>query len=200
VTNSNMKKMAEWSVAANRAETGWLAAKLDAAERRLDTRIGTVQAAFLMQDTAALREAQEVSTLMLSELAGFADAASVSTMTRHVANEALEDYLRGTPLKGEVNTTSASVALRQLEVLHAKLSTVGQTSKTKVLALNFQREANNLQILAKKQLEILGVYRDHSNVTRGMVRTWQDATHQQELRWMLIWRWPSCKRRHSCQR
>ena len=27
----------------------------------------------------------------------------------------------------------------------------------KVLALNFQREAANLQILAKKQLEILGV-------------------------------------------
>ena len=48
-------------------------------------------------------------------------------------------------------------ALRQLEVLHAKLSTVGQTSKMKVLALNFQREAANLQILAKKQLEILGV-------------------------------------------
>jgi len=186
VTNNNVKKMAEWSVAANRAETGWLAAKLDTTEERLSIRIQLVQDALATQNTAALQEAQEVSSSMLRELAGFADAASVNTMSRRVAVDALEEYLRGMPLKGEVNTSSASTALRQLEVLHAKLSTVGRTSKMKVLALNFQREAANLQILAKKQLEILGVYRDHSNLTRGTVRTWQDATRQQELRNALV--------------
>lgn len=30
------------------------------------------------------------------------------------------------------------------------------------------------------------VYRDHSNLTRGTVRTWQDATRQQELRNALV--------------
>lgn len=186
VTNNNVKKMAEWSVAANRAETGWLAAKLDTTEERLSIGIQLVQEALDNQNTAALQEAQEVSSSMLRELAGFADAASVNTMSRRVAVDALEEYLRGMPLKGEVNTSSASTALRQLEVLHAKLSTVGRTSKMKVLALNFQREAANLQILAKKQLEILGVYRDHSNLTRGTVRTWQDATRQHELRNSLV--------------
>lgn len=39
MTNNNVKKMTEWSVAANRAETGWLAAKLDTTEERLRRRI-----------------------------------------------------------------------------------------------------------------------------------------------------------------
>ena len=62
VTNNNMKKMVEWSVAANRAETGWLAAKLDTTEDRLIIRIQMVQDALATSNTAALQEAKEART------------------------------------------------------------------------------------------------------------------------------------------
>ena len=64
VTNNNMKKMVEWSVAANRAETGWLAAKLDTTEDRLSIRIQMVQDALATSNTAALQEAKEAGTPM----------------------------------------------------------------------------------------------------------------------------------------
>jgi hypothetical protein len=54
--------MVEWSVAANRAETGWLAAKLDTTEDRLSIRIQMVQDALATSNTAALQEAKEAGT------------------------------------------------------------------------------------------------------------------------------------------
>ena len=65
-----MKKMVEWSVAANRAETGWLAAKLDTTEDRLSIRIQMVQDALATSNTAALQEAKELSGSLLAELSG----------------------------------------------------------------------------------------------------------------------------------
>ena len=59
VTNRNVKKMVEWSVAANRAETGWLAAKIDTAEERLSIRVEMVQQALANQQNGALQEAAE---------------------------------------------------------------------------------------------------------------------------------------------
>eukprot|EP00438_Fugacium_kawagutii_P002582 Skav219270 [mRNA] locus=scaffold1380:116525:119289:- [translate_table: standard] len=108
VTNKNMKKMVEWWVPANRAETGWLAAKLDTTEDRLGIRIQMVQDALATANTAALQEAKEVSGSMLAELAGFADAASLSALSRRTANDALEEYLRGTELSGGLNMSHAS--------------------------------------------------------------------------------------------
>ena len=40
---SSRLRMVEWSVAANRAETGWLASKMDTMEDRLSIRIQLVQ-------------------------------------------------------------------------------------------------------------------------------------------------------------
>ena len=56
-----MKKMVEWSVAANQAETGWLAAKMDTIEDRLSIRIQMVQDALNTANTAALQEAKEAT-------------------------------------------------------------------------------------------------------------------------------------------
>lgn len=186
VTNNNMKKMVEWSVAANRAETGWLAAKLDTTEDRLSIRIQMVQDALATSNTAALQEAKEVSGSMLEELAGFADAASLNAVSRHTANEALEEYLRSAELSGGPNISRASAALQQLEMLHAKMSSAGSASRMHTLGQQFQREAANLQVLAKKQLQILGVYKERGNLTSHAVRTWQEETHAIERRNALV--------------
>eukprot|EP00913_Durusdinium_trenchii_P011300 g10612.t1 len=117
VTNNNMKKMVEWSVAANQAETGWLAAKMDTIEDRLSIRIQMVQDALNTANTAALQEAKEVSSSLLSELAGFAETVSFrSAMARHTAGDALEHFVKfGQRLEGPVNTTTASMALQELQ-------------------------------------------------------------------------------------
>ncbi|CAK9063338.1 Retinoschisin (Fragment) [Durusdinium trenchii] len=191
VTNNNMKKMVEWSVAANQAETGWLAAKMDTIEDRLSIRIQMVQDALNTANTAALQEAKEVSSSLLSELAGFAETVSFrSAMARHTAGDALEHFVKfGQRLEGPVNTTTASMALQELQVLHAKMkSSVGSlgSSKMQSLGAQFQREASNLQVLAKQQLETLGIYKEHGNVTSTIVRTWQQAAHTQERRMALV--------------
>jgi hypothetical protein len=51
----------------------------------------------------------------------------------------------------------SGAALQQLEMLHAKMSSAGSASRMHTLGQQFQREAANLQVLAKKQLQILGV-------------------------------------------
>ena len=66
-----MKKMVEWSVAANRAETGWLAAKLDTTEDRLSIRIQMVQDALATSNTAALQEAKEAGTSKTQQIPAY---------------------------------------------------------------------------------------------------------------------------------
>ncbi|CAE7034947.1 ACBP2, partial [Symbiodinium sp. CCMP2592] len=63
VVNENLKKMVEWSVAANRAETGWLAEKIDVSEERIK-----------VHNSNLLEEAHGSMKTMLLELSGFAES------------------------------------------------------------------------------------------------------------------------------
>ena len=59
----------------------------------------------------------QVSSSLLSELAGFAETVSFrSAMARHTAGDALEHFVKfGQRLEGPVNTTTASMALQELQ-------------------------------------------------------------------------------------
>lgn len=106
---------------------------------------------------------------MLQELSGFA-LGSVSTLSRRTAQEALEQFLAEPPLD---NATGAGLALRQLQVLHGKLAAAGGAPHAASLARQWSNEARRLEATAQRQLELLGVYREHGEAVKGHVRSWE---------------------------
>ncbi|CAE7479165.1 unnamed protein product, partial [Symbiodinium natans] len=188
VTNSNMKKMVEWSVAANKAETGWLAAKIDTAEQRLGIRVQMVQETLNAQAGAAfMEEAKELSSQMLTELSGFAQAASFNALSRHTARDALEKFVAGAEvLSGHVNASRAAEALGQLSALHATLRRAGSGSRLAALGAQFKHEAEVLQEAAKQELQVLGIYKEHGRVTSTSARAWRKEAQVQEEHHALI--------------
>ena len=99
---------------------------------------------------------------MLGELAGFAQTSSFQTaLARHTAADALDRFVKTAKrLDGPVNTSSAALALQELEILHGKMGAAALgTSKMQSLGTQLQREASKLQDLAKQQLQTLGLQR-----------------------------------------
>ncbi|CAE7824831.1 unnamed protein product [Symbiodinium sp. CCMP2592] len=192
VTNGNMKKLAEWSVLSNRAETGWLAEKIDTTDERLSLQIQHLQDSV---DGTTLLEAKQASGEMLLEIAGFAQAASFNVLSRATAKDALERFLAadagdagpsaatGSASSFQTNASRvASGVLQSLADLRGTLRSASGpgASRLAMLGAQFRRDAGRMHQLAKRQMQVLGMYRDHSNITRKKVQTWRQEVLLQE--------------------
>jgi len=85
-----------------------------------------------------------------------------------------------------VNVTSAQTALTQLSTLHAVLSIAGGASKAEAVGRQLRGEVTKLQQAARTELQTLGIYRQHSNVSRTAVLTWQGVQERMEQRTILL--------------
>jgi len=187
-----MKALTEWAASAAKAETGWLAAKMDVMEERTSLQLKIISETLAAAGSAPaifLAKARTASETMLNELSGFAHAASFSAVARATARDALESFTRDAEVLDAgsgANTTSAAVALGQLASLHAVLHAAGGASKAVTVGAQLRQEAARMQQAARTQLQTLGVYREHSNVTGSTVQSWRAAQQQAERRSTLL--------------
>jgi len=192
ITNRNMKTLTEWAASSAKAETGWLAAKVDTMEERTGLQLKIISETLAAAGSAPanfLEKAKTTSETMLTELSGFAHAASFSAVARVTARDALESFMRDAELLdggGGANATQAVVALGQLASLHAVLQSAGGASKVATVGAQLRREALQLQQATRTQLQTLGVYREHSNFTGSAVRSWRTTQQQIEKRSVLL--------------
>lgn len=184
ITNKNMDALAKWTVSSNSQETGWLGDKMDVLGKNLKTDLDAIFANIpnpqLLQSEVQ-HEAQQVAKQMLLEMSGFAESASFSSLSRRTAQDSLDKFARTAEvLRQDANASQVRAALLQLSSLHSVLRNAGSASKMEVLSAQLGREAHRLHEAARLQMEVLGVYRQHSNSTRRTVQAWRGEHGSQQ--------------------
>ncbi|CAE8614700.1 unnamed protein product [Polarella glacialis] len=169
-TNKNMEKMMKWSVDANRVETGWLGDKIDYSDGVSTKYLQEILQNLNGEKAQLLQGARVATESMLAELSGFAKAASFNELSRVTAQSALERFLGSADLDARgPNATQAAAVLGQLDSLHQTLRrAAGKAQKSEVVGRQLAGEIRNLQQQARLQSNMLGVYRQLSNVSRGL--------------------------------
>jgi len=180
ITNHNTKELFKWSAKNQRSDATWLGEKITVLQDylgdyldRLCTSISTCTG------TEFLQAAHTASASMLEELSGLAAQASLRVAGRKTVLGALRRFSgAAVKLDNRSNIDDVALAFSQLASLHATLRQAGTASKMEALAVQVSRDARELQKRARKHIEILGVYRWHSNFTRSAGRQWQASSQQ----------------------
>jgi len=130
-----------------------------------------------------LQGANEASKTMIEELSSLSQRASLGGQgSRLTARDALSDFVSTAELlDGEPNSTRALSALNQLSSLHKTLhraaGVVASLSKSELMARTLAREAQEMLHQARRQREVLGVYRAQSQAARKAVSAWRESSH-----------------------
>lgn len=185
-TASNMQALVRWSVESSKTDMGWLADKIDHSQKVSSLYLKEIMSKMKAGDSLLMSTTQAATHSMLQELNGFAEAASFSEVSRVTAQDALEKFVQGADLSEEkLNGTKAVAYLEQLDSLHQTLRrTARSEGKAEVVSAQLAQATRRLQAEARKQREVLGIYRLQSTASRSA--SLGKAGHNQERHAVLL--------------
>ncbi|CAE8674203.1 unnamed protein product [Polarella glacialis] len=184
ISNDNMKKMVEWSTEAARTETEYLDKKVDYSLAVSTAYLQSIAANTQPSEAKLLQGARAASSSMLSELSGFAQLASFSELSRVTARDELERFAGSAELlEGAApNATRLAAVLNQIASLHQVLrSASGGLSKAQAVGKQLSQDARGMQEQARRQRQVLGVYRLHSQTARSAAQGWRSRSDQRAV-------------------
>ncbi|CAE8711131.1 unnamed protein product [Polarella glacialis] len=184
ISNDNMKKMVEWSTEAARTETEYLDKKVDYSLAVSTAYLQSIAANTQPSEAKLLQGARAASSSMLSELSGFAQLASFSELSRVTARDELERFAGSAELlEGAApNATRLAAVLNQITSLHQVLrSASGGLSKAQAVGKQLSQDARGMQEQARRQRQVLGVYRLHSQTARSAAQGWRSRSDQRAV-------------------
>jgi hypothetical protein len=96
--------------------------------------------------------------------------------------------VQGSDLSEGTNSSTAALALEQIGSLHQTLMRAARgADKSQAMTSQISQEIGRLEVQARKQREVLGVYRVHSNFSRAQaLRSTKDRQLAQERRTVLL--------------
>jgi len=175
-----MQKMAEWSVEANRIETTYLDKKVDYTNDRTSAYLEHIIGLLRPNQDNLLQTIKSSSSDLLAELTGFAEKANFGEISKLTARHVLQDFVgRSAKLNGVANISSALLSYGQLRSLHEVLKKAGGgLSRAQAVGKQLVHETRVMQTQAKTQLQVLGIYRQHSRNTHQSLS--QAQKHQEK--------------------